>query len=113
MSTATLKREARQKLAGWREPKAVPAHDGEASFGACAEHLIASLRPSWRTRLHASSGGDGHCKDAARLAPIPVDKITTEDVLAVLAPMWQTKRTTANACAAASSACSTPPRRAG
>ena len=26
---------------------------------------------------------------------IPVDKITTEDVLAVLSPLWQTKRTTA------------------
>jgi len=29
-------------------------------------------------------------KEAARLAPMPVNRVTTEDVLAVLQPLWQT-----------------------
>ena len=86
---------ARQKLEAGENPKQSRRTAGEASFGACAEQLIASLRPSWRNDLHASQWQTTLLKDAARLAPIPVDKITTEDVLAVLTPLWQTKRTTA------------------
>ena len=86
---------ARQKLEAGENPKQSRRTAGEASFGACAEQLIASLRPSWRNDLHASQWQTTLLKDAARLAPIPVDKITTEDVLAVLSPLWQTKRTTA------------------
>ena len=86
---------ARQKLEAGENPKQCRRTAGEASFGACAEQLIASLRPSWRNDLHASQWQTTLLKDAARLAPIPVDKITTEDVLAVLSPLWQTKRTTA------------------
>ena len=86
---------ARQRLAAGESPKQSRRTTGEASFAACAEHLIASLRPSWRSALHAQQWRDTLLKDSARLAPIPVDKITTEDVLGVLAPMWQTKRSTA------------------
>jgi integrase len=67
----------------------------DATFGACAARLIESLRPSWRSPLHAQQWQDTLTKEAARLAPMPVNTVTTEDVLAVLQPLWQTKPATA------------------
>ena len=76
----------------WREPEQsrVRGND-DATFGACAARLIASLRPSWRSATPRSAMAGHLTKEAARLAPIPVNTVTTEDVLAVLQPLWQTK----------------------
>jgi len=86
----------RQQLAAGQNPKTSRATAGETSFAACAERLIASLEPSWRSPIHAQQWRATLAKEAARLSPLPVDKITTEDVLAVLEPIWHTKPTTAD-----------------
>src|SRR5829696_10469144 len=94
-----LAAEARQAITKGENPIS-PKHSkrsaGASSFAACAEHLIASLEPSWRSPIHAQQWRATLAKEAARLSPLPVDKITTEDVLAVLQPLWQTKRITAD-----------------
>ena len=89
------RRRGAPELEAGENPKRARRTTGEDSFGACAEQLIASLRPSWRSDPRLAMAD--HAPEGRRAAsrPIPVDKITTEDVLAVLSPLWQTKRTTA------------------
>ena len=90
-----LAAEARRKLANGEDPKpGKEASGGDNSFAACAEHLMTSLRPSWRSDIHEKQWTRSLTKDAAKLASIPVDQITTQDVLSVLQPLWA-KRVTA------------------
>lgn len=90
-----LAAEERQKLAKGESPKAARKGGGDNTFAAQAEKLIATLRPSWRSPIHARQWQTTLLKDAAPLARIPVGKITTDHVLSVLEPMWDTKRATA------------------
>ena len=90
-----LAAEARQKLEAGENPKRPGGTTGEASFAACAEHLIASLRPSWRSALHAQQWRDTltEGRGAARAPSRRQDH--DRGRARVLAPIWQTKRTTA------------------
>ena len=69
-----------------REPEArsrLPSGEGELQRLRRTPHHVACGRPGAMPSSRSAMGGN-FLKDAARLAPIPVDKITTEDVLAVL-----------------------------
>src|SRR5690606_20981588 len=74
----------------WRpEEKQVP------NFETMAEEVIASLESGWRNEKHIYQWRatiKTYCKLIATTA---VDKITTEDVLKVLRPIWSTKTETA------------------
>jgi hypothetical protein len=58
--------------------------------------MIATMRPSWRSRRHAEQWERSLAHDAAALRRLPVDKITTDDVLSVLNPLWNTIPETAS-----------------
>ena len=54
------------------------------------------MRPSWRNRKHAAQWEMTLRDYAAPLRRLPADKITTDDVLSVLKPLWNEKPETAS-----------------
>jgi integrase len=54
------------------------------------------MRPSWRNAKHAAQWEMTLRDYAAPLRRLPVDKITTDDVIAVLKPLWNEKPETAS-----------------
>jgi integrase len=87
---------ARAKLAEGSNPKEARRSSEGASFGECADQLIASMRPSWRNDKHAAQWEMTLRDYAAALRRLPVDKVATDDVLAVLKPLWHYKPETAS-----------------
>lgn len=95
---------ARSHLAMGTDPRAARTAAGQATtaptFGEAAAALIEALRPSFRNPKHAAQwtmtllgvtpkGEPAQTDYCATLRPLAVDKITTGDVLAVLAPVWE------------------------
>lgn len=65
------------------------------TFGAFSADLIAGLETGWKNEKHRAqwrSTISHYCKPIANK---PIDRITTEDVLHVLQPIWTTKAETA------------------
>jgi integrase len=54
------------------------------------------MRPSWRNAKHAAQWEMTLRDYAASLRRLPVDKVTTNDVLSVLKPLWHSKPETAS-----------------
>lgn len=73
----------------WRRDNSVP------KFGPFGEDVIASLEGGWRDKRHKGQWQASLRTYCAKLADKAVDAITTEDVVAVLRPIWSTKATTA------------------
>ena len=91
-----LATQARAKLAEGNNPKdARKAKDG-ATFGECADRVIEAMRPSWRSLKHAAQWEMTLRVYAVSLWRLPVDKITTSDVIDVLKPLWNEKPETAS-----------------
>jgi integrase len=91
-----LASQARAKLAEGINPKDARRPSEGATFGECADRLIATMRPSWRNSKHAAQWEMTLREYAAPLRRLPVDKITTDDVLSVLKPLWKDKPETAS-----------------
>jgi integrase len=88
---------ARAKLAEGINPKDAARRPLEgATFGECADRVIEAMRPSWRSSKHAAQWTLTLRGYAAPLRRLPVDKITTDDVLSVLKPLWNAKPETAS-----------------
>jgi integrase len=83
--------QARAKLAEGINPKNARRPSEGATFGLCADRFIEAMRPSWRNGKHAAQWEMTLRDYAAPLRRLPVDKITTDDVLAVLKPLWNEK----------------------
>ena len=66
------------------------------TFGAMAEEIIASLESGWRNEKHRAQWRSTIATYCAPINAMPVDEIGTDDVLAVLQPIWQTKPETAS-----------------
>ncbi|MGO9048968.1 MAG: tyrosine-type recombinase/integrase [Xanthobacteraceae bacterium] len=90
-----LASQARANLADGINPKVARRPSGGATFGECADRVIEAMRPSWRNRKHAAQWEMTLRDYAAPLRRLPVDKITTDDVLSVLKPLWNDKPETA------------------
>jgi hypothetical protein len=90
--------DARAMLAEDKDP--LEARKGDAdevpTFGAMADMVIASLESGWRNGKHRAQWRMTLKTYAKPLRPKRVDEITTEDVLAVLQPIWTTKAETAS-----------------
>jgi integrase len=86
--------QARIKLAESINPKDARKPSEGATFGQCADRVIEAMRPSWRNSKHAAQWEMTLRDYAAPLRRLPVDKITTDDVLSVLKPLWSDKSET-------------------
>ncbi|MCX7309908.1 MAG: integrase arm-type DNA-binding domain-containing protein, partial [Afipia sp.] len=91
-----LASEARAKLAQGINPKASRKPLEGATFGECADRLIRAMRPGWRNEKHAAQWEMTLQVYAGPLRRFPVDKITTDEVLSVLKPLWNEKAETAS-----------------
>ena len=91
-----LASQARAKLAEGINPKEARKPSEGATFGECADRVIEAMRPSWRNCKHAGQWEMTLRDYAARLRALSVDKITTDDVLSVLKPIWNSKPETAS-----------------
>jgi integrase len=87
---------ARAKLAESINPKDATRPSAGATFGECANRVIEAMRPSWRNVKHAAQWEMTLRNYAGPLRLLPVDKITTDDVLSVLKPLWNDKPETAS-----------------
>ena len=88
--------QARGKLAEGINPKDARRSSVGATFGECADRLIEAIRPAWRNGKHAAQWEMTLRDYAAPLRRLPVDKITTDDVLLVLKLLWNDKPETAS-----------------
>ena len=91
-----LATQARTKLAEGINPKDARRPPGGATFGECADRVIEAMRPGWRNSTHATQWQMTLQDYAAPLRRLPVDRITTDDVLSVLKPLWNDKHETAS-----------------
>src|SRR5262249_14658123 len=64
--------------------------------GECADQVIDAMRRSWRNRKHVAQWEMTLRDYAAPLRRLPVDKITTDDVLSTLKAIWSKKPETAS-----------------
>ena len=104
MAARRLARSGVDPIAERKQDRRVP------TFGELADEVVAEQSKGFRNEKHKAQWAMTLREYAAPLRPMPVDAITTEDVLAVLKPIWTTKPRRPPAFAAASSAFSTPPR---
>lgn len=93
--------EARKLLAEGRDPidekrRATSKPAGIVTFGVFADELVSELRKGFRNEKHADQWAMTLKVYAAPLRPKPIDSISTDDVLAVLQPIWTTKSETAS-----------------
>ena len=91
-----LAKDARGRLAKGINPKEARKPVAGATFGECADRLIAAMRPSWRSLRHAEQWETTLREYAAPLRRLPAHTITTDDVLSVLKPLWIEKSETAS-----------------
>jgi hypothetical protein len=89
--------QARADRAQGRDPKVARAtrRAGAISFGEAADKLIESLEAGWKNAKHRHQWRQTLETFAAPLRPIPVSRITSEDVRDVLKPIWLAKPETA------------------
>jgi integrase len=91
-----LARQARGDLAEGRNPKNARKSSESATFGECADRVIEAMRPSWRNEKHAAQWKMTLEHYAAPLRRLPVNEISTDDVLSILKPLWNVKPETAS-----------------
>jgi integrase len=87
---------ARTKLAARINPKEARKPTKGATFGEYADRLIETMQSSWRNAKHRAQWTMTLKVYAAPLRRLPVDAIGTDDVLAVLKPLWSKKHETAS-----------------
>ncbi|PWW03799.1 integrase [Hoeflea marina] len=89
--------EYRALVAAGEDPIALQRLSEEPTFAECADRFLTSMEGQWRNEKHRQQWrmtlGEAYCK---RLLPMRVSAIATDDVLAVLTPVWQTKAETAS-----------------
>ena len=79
------------------DPTALRPDTTAPSFAEACEQVIAMHEPSWKDGGRSADSWHSTLRRFAypRLGDISVAEITSEDVLAVVAPVWQTRRETA------------------
>lgn len=87
----------RVRIADGIDPLAERARLAEPTFEVCASMFLETMEPSWRNAKHRAQWhmtlGDAYCKSIRNKR---VSQITTQDVLGVLTPIWNTKSETAS-----------------
>ena len=91
-----LAADARQHLAGGRDPLSVRTKPAAMTFAQASSALIESMSPSWRNAKHRAQWTMSLTVYCAPIAALAVSEITTDEVLRVLKPLWLTKPETAS-----------------
>ncbi|MGV7030677.1 tyrosine-type recombinase/integrase [Methylobacterium symbioticum] len=82
---------ARAHLAEGRNPLAMRAAEPEKkvpTFGEMAEEVIASLETGWRNPKHRAQWRTTLTQYCEPIWAVPVEQVTTDQVLAILKPLW-------------------------
>ncbi len=104
VSLATARRiagEVREAVAVGQDPRGILGTEAPVeeptvlTFGAFANQYISSVEDGWRNPVHRQQWRNSLRDNAAALQNVPVTDVGTEDVLAVLQPIWLTKAETA------------------
>jgi integrase len=104
VSLATARRaaaEMREAVAIGKDPRSALAPtevQNEAAiptFGAFAEQYISSVEEGWKNPVHRQQWRNTLRDHASRIRDLPITDISTDDVLAVLQPIWLAKAETA------------------
>jgi hypothetical protein len=103
ITLATARRlasEMREAVALGTDPRGIIEHEAPIErrtplFGEFAESYIASVESGWRSDVHRQQWRSSLRDHAAALRLLPVDQISTDDLLGVLQPIWTTKPETA------------------
>ena len=88
--------EYRYAISEGRDPLTEKKREAEPTFGDCADRYIASIKAQWRNAKHEYQWNQTLTTYCAVIRSKRVSLITTEDVLAVLNPIWLTKSETAS-----------------
>lgn len=94
----TKAEEARAIVGAGGDPKTDMAERqaAGATFGTIADEYIAAMAPKWRGGKTLPAWERFAAKYAKALRDIPVEKVSTDDVVRVLRPMWHAKPETAS-----------------
>ena len=92
--------DARALLSSGRDPiearRAGAEQPAIPTFGEMADQVITALQGSWRNEKHRAQWRSTLATYCAPIRSKPVNMIDTEDVLAILSPIWRTKAETAS-----------------
>jgi integrase len=92
----------REAVATGQDPRLVVAQAvsepvvAEMTFGQFAEDYIASVEAGWKSAVHRQQWRNSLRDHAPTLKDKPLAQISTDDILAVLQPVWLTKPETAS-----------------
>ncbi len=86
----------REAVVEGRDPIAERGRDSQPTFGRCAELFLESMEGQWRNEKHRAQWRMTLTEHSRKLTARQVASISTEDVLAVLNPLWQSKPETAS-----------------
>ncbi len=91
---------ARKAVAEGLDPaavrRAIKAAGAPPTFGVVAEEVIASLEPGWRNKKTAAQWTASLTQHAPNVWKLPVDQVTTDDVLKALSKIWNSHPETAS-----------------
>lgn len=72
------------------------AAEGQKTFGQFSDDLVKDIQSGFRNEKHRWQWSHTLKTYAAALRPLPIDAVTTEQVLDVIKPLWLTKQETAS-----------------
>ena len=92
----TLADQHRASIAEGRDPLSERRSESEPTFGEAAEKFIGSIEAGWKNEKHRQQWRNTLSTYGAPITKKPVSHIGTEDVIAVLTPIWREKPETAS-----------------
>ncbi len=92
-----LASDMREKVATGSNPAVVRSVERTPTFSECADLFLTTMENQWRNEKHRAQWrmtlGPTYCR---AIHSKPVDQITTDDILAILSPIWTKKHETAS-----------------
>ncbi len=86
----------RKRLKAEEEVGGKAQQAGAVTFGKFAAELLADIEDGFKNRKHRQQWHNTLKTHAEPLASIPIDQVSTEDIVAVLQPIWLSKPETAS-----------------
>lgn len=77
------------------QPSELARRSPKTCFGAFADEYVRDMRPSWRSEKHAAQWSMTLTHYCASIREMPIDAVSTNDILTVLKPLWIARPETA------------------